>query len=298
MKNVNYIIGLLSLIVLLTGIIFKVMHFPGAGIAFILGMGLMVFVFLPIAYRNLLKSTTDSLLKWVYHAAFISFFIDFVGVVFKVLHWPGAAKLMIIGIPLPFIFFLPLYINYHNKRKLKFDVSFFSICLFMIYLGVFSSLLAVNRSHNVINATISMAYTVSSTNSSYDASNNGLIELLDDMKVALCKAVDGNDEDINNLSKDFEYHKVISKDSYINQETFNESGLQTFKQAFELFASETQNNSELNKRLIHEINRYIIPRQNGQPPLITSYPLISVLNLITDWQNKILLMEYVQSTQS
>ena len=47
------------------------------------------------------------MLRFVYTAAFISFIIDFIGMAFKILHWPGAAILLIIGIPLPFILFLP-----------------------------------------------------------------------------------------------------------------------------------------------------------------------------------------------
>lgn len=293
MKNINYIIGLLSLIVLLIGIIFKVLHLPGAAILFILGMGLMVFIFLPIAYWNLLKSTTDELLKWVYHAAFISFFIDFVGVVFKVLHWPGASILMIIGIPLPFVFFLPLYIYYHNKRKLKLDVNFFSICLFMIYLSVFSSLLAVNKSHSTINATVSLANAVSSSNSDYKSSNNNLILLLDEIKLALCNATDGNNEVLTDSGKNIQFNMVISKDIYLKINVFNESGLQTFNKVFEQYISEFKNDSELNCRLIHEINLYRIPHNEGQHPMITQLSLISVLNVLTDWQNKILLMEYV-----
>lgn len=141
-KTVNYL-GMISLALVLVATILKVNHLPGAAIALILGLGSISIIFLPVAYVQLLTNTSDNLLKWVYHAAFISFFIDFVGMIFKVLHWPGASILMTIGVPLPFVLFLPLYMRYHNKRQLKTDSAFFSVVLFMIYLGVFSSLLAI-----------------------------------------------------------------------------------------------------------------------------------------------------------
>ena len=49
MKNKIYIIGLLSSMFIITGAMFKIMHWPGAGISLILGIALLCSVFLPAA---------------------------------------------------------------------------------------------------------------------------------------------------------------------------------------------------------------------------------------------------------
>ena len=106
MKKSIYILGVISLSITLLATIFKVMHLAGAGVLLIAGLGGLTFVFLPLAFAKLLKSTDDKLLKFVFTAAYISFTVDFIGMLFKILHWPGAGLFLIVGIPLPFILFL------------------------------------------------------------------------------------------------------------------------------------------------------------------------------------------------
>ena len=151
MKNLVYISGILGISFSILGITFKVLHWPGAGISIFVGLICLSLIFVPLALIKLNKSTKDKLLKAVYWLAAVSFMITIIGMLFKIQHWPGASILLVIGVPLPFIILLPTYLFYHQKRKLKSDHNFFAVILFFLFLGIFSTLLAVNVSKNVLN---------------------------------------------------------------------------------------------------------------------------------------------------
>ena len=164
MKKSIYIFGIFCLSIVLIGTLFKTMHLPGSSILLTLGLLCTSLLFLPIALFHCTKATTDPLLKFVYYMAYISFTVDFVGMLFKIMHWPGASWFMIVGVPLPFVLFLPAYLVYHTKRKLKTDLNFLGVILVMIYLGVFSSMLAINVGYNVYKGYAQAAQELSQTN--------------------------------------------------------------------------------------------------------------------------------------
>jgi len=149
MKNKIYILGLVSVILLICGTIFKTNHWPGANILLILGIFTLCVLFLPIAvissYKDGGKKKT-----LLYLAIFITIFIDFAGALFKIMHWPGAGKLMILGITFPIIIFLPVYLYYHYKEQEETQTNFLYVMFLLVYLSVMSALLAVNVSKGII----------------------------------------------------------------------------------------------------------------------------------------------------
>jgi len=150
MKNFIYTSGITGISLSILGITLKTLHWPGAGITLLLGLMCLAFIFIPASLVKLQKSTDDGLLKTVYWSAAISFFIMIIGMLLKIQHWPGASWFLITGMLIPFILLLPIYLIYHQKRKLKSDQHFFGIILFFLFLGVFSSLLALNVSKNIL----------------------------------------------------------------------------------------------------------------------------------------------------
>lgn len=303
MKKSSYIIGIISLSIILIGTTFKASHLPGASILLTVGIGCLSFIFLPIVYFQLLRSTNDGLLKWVYHAAFISFFIDFVGMLFKIMHWPGASKLLMIGIPLPFILFLPFYISYHNKRKLKTDNSFFGILLFMIYLGVFSSLLAINYSKDYIYSYITSVETIEIGNQNIsnqlpkDSKALFMVDELQRIKKNLEMLDNKQYENSINNSKSINYRMLTAKDKKPGKATLRKAGIEKFNIEFERYKENVlkEDNSEITQRLFKEIDIYRVPKKEGDYPIIWQLTLINTLNILTDWQNKILLIEYLSN---
>jgi len=303
MKKTVYFLGIISLSIVLLATIFKSSHWPGAGILMTLGLGSITFIFLPLAYSQLLKSTDDKLLRWVYHTALISFGIDFIGMLFKVMHWPGASWFIIIGLPLPFVLFLPTYILYHNKRKLKTDMSFFSIILFMIYLGVFSSLLSLSVSKNIYEAYAVSVATISETNqyirskSHVNNETNQLIEQIDRLKKGLMLAVNAENNLALKADGTIHYINVQAKGMQIPIDFFYDAGFDEFNQQFEVYKNKLSaiNKDENTVRLINEIDSYRVASTDENSPIITKLSLITALNVLTDWQNKILLIEYLSN---
>ncbi|MDA3892989.1 MAG: hypothetical protein PF517_15110 [Salinivirgaceae bacterium] len=309
MKKSIYIFGMVCLSIILMGTIFKASHLPGASILITIGLSSIAFLFLPFALGLLLKASDDKSLKFVYYAAFISFSVDFTGMLFKILHWPGAEWLMVIGIPLPFVLFLPAYISYHNKRKLKTDMSFFGIILFMIYLGVFSTLLALNASYTVFKSYAHSASSISETNSflSYDlkqgektrssASSLQLVKQIETLKQQL--AISANTENSQFIYPDgsFSYETIYSKDKVLNLEQYNLAGLNDLNKELVIYYNTLNKLKKNNEciRLFEEIEAYRIPKYEADEPLLTKLPLITALNVLTDWQNKILLIEYYKT---
>src|ERR1700741_2391193 len=115
MKKSVYISGIACAVIMLLGCMFKIMHWPGASMLFIIPVALFCLYFLPIAliasYRE------EKKYKALHIVTFIVFLISMTGVLFKVIHWPGASILLFVGLPLPFILFLPVYLKSTSPDK-------------------------------------------------------------------------------------------------------------------------------------------------------------------------------------
>lgn len=303
---------MIFLAITMIAVLFKISHWPGAGILLLTGIGSLALIFLPLAYAVALKSTDDKLLKFLYLSALISFSIDFVGMLFKIMHWPGAGIFMMIGIPLPFILFLPAYIYYHIKRKLKTDLYFFAVLLFMIYVGVFSTLLALRPSVEIFNSYAHSTNELAEANKYISAnmvenspseisnSSKKLVEQIEEIKHQLLIAYDHENKLKIKSDGSTDYSTILAKDLKISIERFNECGFEKFNIDFEAFSKkmvEKYPNSNTS-RLIEEINIYRFPENKEEIPVIVQLPLISIMNVMTDWQNKLLLINYMHASRS
>lgn len=143
MKKSAYITGIVSTNLFLFGSLMKMLHWPGAAIMVSLGLGIAALVFLPLALRLAYRETTDKSLLWVYITGFLCAFIDLIGAMFKINHYPGASILLMIGVPIPFILFLPVYVYRHIKRNDQQMSGLLGVMFLMTYIAVFSVLLAV-----------------------------------------------------------------------------------------------------------------------------------------------------------
>jgi hypothetical protein len=309
MKNNIYITGLICLAITLVASIFKIMHWPGAGILLIAGIGSLTIFYLPIAYVKLKKNTGDKLLKFLYSAALFSFVVDFIGMVFKIMHWPGAGLIMIVGIPLPFILFLPVYVIYHNKRKLKTDLNFFAVLMFMVYLGVFSVLLAINPNtgnymvyaHSTNNVSQSNTYLsqlkTDKSDSEIKQTAKQLVIQIEEIKLNLIRAINPENKTAINQDSSINYFEVENKNMVVLPEIIYNSGLDKFNKSFDQFEKmmKANNSDENTARLINEIDEYRLSKNADENALIVQLPLITVLNVLSDWQNKLLLIYYVSN---
>jgi hypothetical protein len=146
MKQKIYILGVVTALVVFTGAIFKVNHFPGAGILLTLGLLTMVFLFLPLALVNHYKSEESSKNLLLYIVTWLTCFVIFITMLFKFMHWPGAGILLTIALPFPYVVFLPVFLGATAKNK-NFNIYNTVFVLLLLALNsVFSVLLALNVS--------------------------------------------------------------------------------------------------------------------------------------------------------
>jgi hypothetical protein len=155
MKKIIYISGIACANLMMFGCIFKVQHWPGAGILLSLSVFLFCFYFLPFALISSYQSQEQKKFTWLYLVTFIVFFIGMMGTLFKIQHWPGGGILLFIGIPLPFILFLPVYLYQTRNEKKNETLNFLGIMFGLTFLAVFSVLLALNVSRKVMENVVS-----------------------------------------------------------------------------------------------------------------------------------------------
>lgn len=150
MKKTIYISGIIVINLILFGSLFKLMHWPGAGVMITTGFVLFSLWILPASLLNHYKGADQKKKKWVYITVFLVVAIDFIGALFKIQHWPGASILFLIGILIPFAVFLPVYIYHHNKDKNASARNFLAVILLLIYVAVLSVFLALTVSKNIL----------------------------------------------------------------------------------------------------------------------------------------------------
>lgn len=108
MKKVAFSFGLTSAILLLAGTIFKLMHWPGAGIMIVLGGALLALGYLPMLLVHKLKESPKGDAP-MHLAGFVGLTLTTMGVVFKIMHWPGAGVILVGGMAIIGFLYIPIY---------------------------------------------------------------------------------------------------------------------------------------------------------------------------------------------
>ncbi len=150
MKQKLYTAGLANLIIILTGAIFKINHFPGAGILLTSGIIAFVIVFIPAALISNYRQTSNSRNRILYIVTGITCFVVFTAMLFKIMHWPFAGNALMIGIIFPYAVFLPVFL-FITSRNSNISIYHIVFVLFLLALSsVFNALLSLNVGRNII----------------------------------------------------------------------------------------------------------------------------------------------------
>jgi hypothetical protein len=150
MKQKLYILGVITAMITSAGAIFKVNHWPAAAILLIAGTLILVLLFLPAALINNYKATGNSQNKVLYIVTYITCFVVFIAMLFKIMHWPYAGVGLLIALPFPYVVFLPIFLLVTSKNK-SFNIYNTVFVLLLLALNsVFSALLALNVSKKTI----------------------------------------------------------------------------------------------------------------------------------------------------
>jgi hypothetical protein len=128
----------------------KIMHWPGASIFLVTGLVMLAIVFLPLAVRSCCKSEANRRMKTFYILVAIVMAFNIVGALFKIMHWQGANVFLMIGIPLPFVVLLPVYLRSDTNDKEINYKNLMAVMFFFAYFAAITAMLALGVSRNVI----------------------------------------------------------------------------------------------------------------------------------------------------
>lgn len=109
MKKIMLGSGAFSVLALTIGIVLKFMHLPGAAVCIVLGIISLSFIFLPLMFTLKAKeqqSKNDKIITAI--GTFAAILIS-LGILFKIMHWPGANVMCTLALGIMLVVFLPVY---------------------------------------------------------------------------------------------------------------------------------------------------------------------------------------------
>lgn len=109
MKKIMLLSGGLLAFFLVTGLVLKFLHLPGAAASLILGVAILNFVFLPLLVTLKIRENRSKREKLIAGLATLCGMLMSIGLIFKVMHWPGANALIVTGFGALLLLFLPVY---------------------------------------------------------------------------------------------------------------------------------------------------------------------------------------------
>ncbi len=121
MKKFLLVFGCFVLFLISIATLFKLQHWPGASAFFVLGFFLFLAIFLPVFFiqRMIQNKSTLNICTNVF--ALISTSLIFAGVLFKIMHWPGAGPMLVFG---TMLFNVPTLILYIIQQFKEYDRRF------------------------------------------------------------------------------------------------------------------------------------------------------------------------------
>lgn len=125
MKKTMYVSGLLAVIALIAGVLFKLQHWPGANALILLGFASLGLMFIPLWFVFRFRESSGAQQKGMQVLSLVTALLLVVPGVFKLLHWPYGNVLMGIGFGVFFLVFLPLYfiVGYRNPLTRQNTIS-------------------------------------------------------------------------------------------------------------------------------------------------------------------------------
>jgi hypothetical protein len=185
MRKTMHITGITAAILLLLATIFKIMHWPGAGVMYVLGVASLCLIFMPIFLTVRVKEKISNPRIWINVVATISAFTLCFGILFKIMHWPMANILMSLGGIMIIFIYLPLYIfNYFKNKELRTNTVITTVVAIAGASMLFSLVNLRGNSHVVRTSILNMQYTINDNIISSNNTNKSLIVFIEKDSVA------------------------------------------------------------------------------------------------------------------
>ena len=185
MKNTLKISGIISSILTIFGAVFKVMHWPGAGMLIVLGGLSFSLIFLPLMIVLKFKDEESKISKWVFSFGFLLAMGAGTGTIFKLMHWPYANFLMLWSVTLFVFAYVPLYyITQIRKAEKKFNATINAV-LMMACGGMLFAMFNL-RPSSALQESVSASYTFMNNNATELVNENAsLFALVKDKEEAI-----------------------------------------------------------------------------------------------------------------
>jgi hypothetical protein len=110
MKKIMMLSGIFSTFIMLTGIWFKYMHWPAAGLLLPLGILSGSLIFLPLLFTLKAKEQQTFKDKFVIAAGALAAILTSLSFVFKIMNWPFSITMLYASAAITLTLFLPLYL--------------------------------------------------------------------------------------------------------------------------------------------------------------------------------------------
>ena len=171
-----YILAIFGCVVFTFGFLFKIQHWPGAGMLLTIGFLFIGFLMIPAMLITKLRNPEEKNLHTAYIIGALSLMFFLTGDLFKIQHWPGAGIMLVVGaIGLTTIFF-PVYVTKAYKKAETIKASFLFLCVGIVFFNLFNILLALNVSKNVLGFFIKPGIEIMKTSSILENKSNKSVE--------------------------------------------------------------------------------------------------------------------------
>ena len=107
MKNTMKISGIAGTIMFGFATLFKIQHWPFAGVMMVLGAFILAFIFMPSALVVLWKETHNRKRLFLFISGFVTAMLFIFGTLFKIQHWPVAGIILSLSVLSAIFFFIP-----------------------------------------------------------------------------------------------------------------------------------------------------------------------------------------------
>lgn len=111
MKNTMKVSGIVGTVMFGFASLFKIMHWPLAGVFMTLGALTLAFLFMPSALGVLWKESHSQKRLFLFISAFLAAMFFIMGILFKVQHWPGAGYIISLAGLTAVLFLVPSFLS-------------------------------------------------------------------------------------------------------------------------------------------------------------------------------------------
>lgn len=168
--------GLISAVLTLLGILFKVNHWPWANIALIAGLLMLGFLFLPAFIFGRISDDKGEGKRAAYVVGLFAGMFYITGFLFKIMHWPGATILILVGLISFSMLFFPLFVHAHYRNESHVSGHFIFINVASMMAILFLSFMALTVSKDFLSEFVMVENKMDAVLNDLTEKNNGYLQ--------------------------------------------------------------------------------------------------------------------------